>query len=384
MTRVRSSSSGGLTDENLEYEKSFDDSVVYGTNHTYTGTLVQKSITDTPTPGFYALKKCGKFLPLNGVDIVTRTDYRRASDIDVRYPGTTHMVGKYWYGNTPSITVPPPDPDRLQAVVNSAAARAASAKFDMLTFLGELRETHELLTEIAHLFNGRTASLAKEAAHFKRNPWKRFTELWLVARYGIRPMIYDARNAYLAAMHKEQGFIKGRDTSREDLNQTNVISNLDFYGRWKYQQTDTIRGTRLYRGCAYASADLFVGEKLGFDPLVTAWELTRYSFVVDWFIDIGSWLRSVRPRLLGEYLGIGSSIHDEYTFRQTLKQTSFTGAWYGSVSDVITEWSIKQYTRSPASVAFPPLMVNLNVPKMIDLAALFLAGKNNVMRILRR
>lgn len=38
-----------------------------------------------------------------------------------------------------------------------------------------------------------------------------------------------------------------------------------------------------------------IGRLIGVNPLVTAWELTTLSFVVDWFIQVGDFLQAISP-----------------------------------------------------------------------------------------
>lgn len=380
--RTRTKDEGGFTTLCLEYEKTLSGDIL-GVNETYIGNKKHKYIRDEVTPGFHQLQKCGKFLPLNGLDIYTEFEHRTAASFNVTNDLTTKMEGDYYYPEySRGIDPPSLDLDKLGECVLGAAANAATAQWDVMTFMAEAEESVETLRGIAHAFNHKTKTLAEQAARFRKNPFKAFNQLWLGWRFGVRPMISDAQNAVKAIKGVKGEWIKGRDRDSEDL--TNQKDTLhDFYGRFKLLVREKITGTRTYRGYAVAETDMLVGTRVGMDPLVTAWEVIPYSFVVDYFISIGNWVSTIRPMLVGDYLGICSSVKTEYSYRREVILAEFHEHWTGTVTNSLTEVDIEQYTRAPASVAFPAPRMELSVPKMYDVAALFLKGRADVYRILQ-
>jgi hypothetical protein len=73
------------------------------------------------------------------------------------------------------------------------------------------------------------------------------------------------------------------------------------------------------------------------DPLSVAWELLPWSFVVDWFIPIGSYLDLVNqvPSLKGRFLTT------TVRTRTNSKNPRFTGALYGNPPNGIDWWDHK-------------------------------------------
>ena len=50
--------------------------------------------------------------------------------------------------------------------------------------------------------------------------------------------------------------------------------------------------------CSFRTAGHKIDKWTSLNPLSIAWELTPYSFVVDWFVDVGSYLRNLETSLL--------------------------------------------------------------------------------------
>lgn len=381
--RERHRYTGGFDTELTNYEKLLDGTII-GVGHTYVGNLEHKYIRDEVTPGFRNLQKCGKFLPLNGVEILREYEHRQPAEWDVTNHTTTRMIGEYYYPEF-GRTIDPPLPDlaKLDRQVLGAKADAASSKFDATTWLGELAESVHMLHGIASVFNHGTKALALEAAKVRKNPWRRFNELWLGYRYGVRPMINDAKSAVEALNTHVDKFNKGRSRTSEDLT-TSVDTLHDFYGRFQLLVREKIIGKRTYRGIAYCKTDFLSDGRVQTDPFVTAWELVPYSFVVDWFINIGNYVATIRPTLLGEYFGVGSSMQTEYSYRREVVLASLTSPWDGFVTNCLTEVDISHYTRQPTDAALPAPFLELSIPHLIDIAGLFLKGRADVYRILQK
>ena len=118
------------------------------------------------------------------------------------------------------------------------------------------------------------------------------------------------------------------------------------------------------------------GGRFGFDPLLTAWELVTLSFVVDWFIDIGSWLQTYTPFAEGGLTNTGYSLKYEFE-RSYSGNVSYSGALIngkyvtgGGTSGTYTE-KIERYVRVPAAPPFfPSFKPDLNWKRGLDLVSL--------------
>ena len=135
----------------------------------------------------------------------------------------------------------------------------------------------------------RTARLRKVRASRSIEEFYRvFSEAWLEYRYGWRPLIGAAEDLKDAvdrlSQPKDSLVVSGR--SRQDIavSGTATVQWADnFWGG--YTRTAQASGTDTHRSFV---SHLIRRESaaIGVNPLVTAWELVPYSFVIDWFTGI--------------------------------------------------------------------------------------------------
>lgn len=354
------------------------------------GSEVRKFIDDVEIQGFRKLLKCGKFLPLNPVVIQTGTLKRVPGPVQVFLTGSaTSFSGDYC---SPPVfdaatMLKPLNQDLIDSTVLSAASNAANAGWDVLTFAAELSSSADTLTQAYRGFRQAVLRTADVARAYRKNPWKRFSELWLLGRYGIRPMVYDVIDAYTAFKQIVDGprdLITGRGLMTESLNREFssgwVDDGVDYDKRdmWK------ITGERTYRGVAYLRPSSLEASGIEIDVLNTAWEVVPYSFVIDRFIDIGAWVSTVTPRLTGSYDGIGSSIQETFTFESSrmwnVKPGRGSGTWSGGEST----YKVERYMRGPSSVPFPPFIPRVDWAFYADLVALIVGTDRQVKRLLGR
>jgi len=368
----------------LDYRTYPDPGISVGSYDTLAGRVRFKAIDDNLTPHYKALLKCGKFLPLNPMQVVTVDTVRHK----VHWDFASLASGWKIVGDTcgdlgiPRRLYPDaPDSAELDGLVLDASSRASSATLDVLTELFQARQDLELMRSVAHAFNSKVLDLAKEAIRSgRKNPWKRFRELWLEERFGIRPMCYlfrDMAKAYSKFLNSHV-FNVGKAASQFDISTRDLVTGDNGYQA--YMTEDVLEGKLKLKAIAYVEHRL--SNILGFDPFVTAWELTRYSFVVDWFINVSGWVSTLRPRLTGQFLGAGDSWAYDVTYTRTFTSLALHGDGTGSCPPVIWTEKTLSYTREPASVPFPSFNPNLNWAKVVDLAALFVTGREKVFRLL--
>lgn len=393
--RVRSTVKGAFDDEcrwGLTYPSQNQNTV------TWAGEREEKSITDVVTPGFHSLQKCGKFLPLNPVTIVTENVSKVAGEgqITGRWKSTGDLYQIYGgaYCPDPVWSLPLPDPSQnlINAAVTAARANAAESEWDVLTFLAEIRETTQTLAGLARVFNARTVDMAYEARRqgrrLKRNPWEMFRELWLWGRFGVRPIAYDIVSIANALSNQlvAGDLVRGRGKQVDSASDVSTWSvdggNTDtFY-------VEKLDWTRTYRGVSYIELRSDSEAKFGTDIVTTLWEVTPYSFVVDYFVNIGMWVQTLGPMLQGRYEATGYSIKTEVS--RELEMTQFakdqaSWAWTGSFGPAKNKLVREEYVRGPFSGLPPPSWdPRLTLPRLIDLAALFIGGRRNVNKIMGR
>lgn len=362
----------------------------------YSGSVHTKRIEDHTTPGFFSKLAKGECLPNNGCRIDDITETRTASHglHQLNFVGGCYRqqtIGPHWSLRTPLVVLPPHDNDIVNVVSQQARGKCLASIFDALTTLAELKQTSRLIVNAW----GRVEDFASRAAKFARRSRSlkgaavAFGEKWLEYRYGWLPAIYSAEDAMKAfnAMQNGRKLISEKSTvsvpfSLSDTKHT--TSPTGSGGMGTVNQTDSINGTRRYTGAAWGWADSTQRKYFGFDPLLTTWELVPYSFVVDWFLGVGTFIKSVSPFGGVAIAGGSCSITDDYTFEQTWDY-SYSAGEVGSGGPISTVKHVRSYLRfgnTPGAV--PVWNPNLTPERVIDAFALILAGDRRVRSLIRK
>jgi len=217
--------------------------------------------------------------------------------------GTSNVVGSLYDAQQVST--------KLDAQTK-ALAKARDMKTNVAEFFGDGRKTVHMLRDTVNrlgkaysLFRKRRyGAAAKELGIGKP---KGAANHWLEYTYGWSPLLSDAKAlAELAAQHLGLGGRPPRFTAtgssvfskkkQMNANPNNPVTWA--YGQlkgyyWQYDY-EILCHAGLLCEVEYTSAQL--AAQLGYgltDPALLAWELTPFSFVFDWFVDVGSWLESM-------------------------------------------------------------------------------------------
>lgn len=193
------------------------------------------------------------------------------------------------------------------------AVRDAQVKLQGLVVLGELRETLRMLRRPAEGLQDLIRSYLDRARALKRGKGRggarnfdqALSKLWLEYAFGWTPLlndIYDARNAFNSLLERER-IVKVSVGGREskEVGPTSVADiNVDHGGHLSLRCKDILDYTDIvrYRGAVRARAATTARDRFarfGFDPkefIPTAWELLPWSFLIDYFANIGEILES--------------------------------------------------------------------------------------------
>jgi hypothetical protein len=272
-------------------------------------------------------------------------------------------------------------------VVTSAIAESKEAVWDAMTSAATVGQTVDLFIDSWRDISGfakKAAKYARSKHKTRKNILRLFAQKWLEYRYGWLPTLYDLEDAMKAldSELKKGDIVRGKSRVVVDLSESD--SKTTFYsGDGHLFQTDTLIGTRTYRGSAYAEV-LSNKARFGADPLITGYELIPYSFVLDWVLDVGTWLQAVSPFSGAKLLGSMGSVSDEYTKMQEDYWSFDASGSSGSFSGRSTVLEVKQYTRFVHEGGVLPSWNPRITPKrVIDLVALILTGHRETMRALR-
>lgn len=211
--------------------------------------------------------------------------------------GVVIQFSPVYYGPT---TVPS---HVTSGALTDAMLDAKEMKVDLATSLAEGRQTAQLITDTASfLANAYTSLRSGDWKGFRRltgwsdKPGRTARELgktaasaWLSYRYGWTPLlssVYGAAEA-LALTARTIPPVTARGKREEDVNNSQYVGSGTDYGRF-YSTKGKVGSTARLDflpdgGCLQQLRSLGLTN-----PLLVAWELVPYSFVVDWFIPIGN------------------------------------------------------------------------------------------------
>lgn len=218
--------------------------------------------------------------------------------------------------------------DRLSRFEWTKAKAKDLAEVDMLTTLGELKETvmmfvmaYQKLAKITWSLRRKWGPMFRAAASgncvawerldralkraYSRHDWgQMYQDLWLTWRYGIRPLIFEVQG-YIDFLNGKA--LKGverwtaRSRAKAKVYRSAETTTLSLYptaGMNLQVFSQCTWAVEASGGVLYQLEMINLAIRLGLTPdkiPSTAWELTKLSFVFDWFINIGPVISALTP-----------------------------------------------------------------------------------------
>lgn len=287
----------------------------------------------------------------------------------------------------------------------------ALCSYDALTELAEAREIPELIHSSARDLSKMLSNLIR---YFGRNTMRRAFRMrprdllrhpdrilkdlgnwWMRYRYGVMPLAYSVRDV-IKVIHRGQDvrFHSKRVVSPKPTGVSLPPSTTN-YRKTEYEGSITYSAS-IFQHYMWTMAAHFQGVSM--NPLVTAWELIPYSFVMDWFVNVGDYIIRRTSSSMAQWNFASISQRDNYTkktwahLKADPKTVSYTNVlpvlWYGAAPPTNTSTTIPRpeelqllseevtnsYSRGPFDIHAAQLYYkpNLNWRRLIDSAAMSL------------
>lgn len=251
--------------------------------------------------------------------------------------------------------------DHEQVVAKAMADLYASSGFDGLTFVLELKDT-------VRMFHGAFGRLKELLTAY--DPSK-IGDAYLSARYGMRPLLSDMQvitNSIFGLKQKAsegktftgQGVITSSASDTIEAPGTAGGSNSYIIGIW---QRNTITS---YRARVYSRIK---PQELLINIPKTVYEVTRASFVLDWFINVGQWLDTMSAAVHHTDMTAAIGVKTIQTANLVGGRLRRTDGYTGQLSCSGT-YAVTTTTRMPITVkipATPDVRLNLDLLKVLDL-----------------
>lgn len=384
-------------------------------------TYEDEKIEDVVTPQFHTLRNKGR---------IVNNDYRKTDVFEKQSLGTFYIDtrkynnGVYYdgyertYSNfggevmclnansylSPSSTI---NVDYLiDKVVTQLHARISSAPMKGLVTLGELRQTMGLVNSLGQRINRAGRFLKRAASHpeFRKasisgvakalskgnriktanKSVRRLAQQWLEYRYGIRQFYFDYQSS-MKAIRSLNVPQRTRYSASETMSQTDEdTTSGPLWAPFETSYLDRFVSRRVT-----VDAGALVEPKVVMGPLQAygmdevfqaAWDLTRFSFVVDWFVNVGTKVAALSPKgdvnILATWVVVTDQINQYTEHRYTIKDNVVQGTLRETYDCSLDQcWCEKTSTtttrlRDPAVNPIPNWDINLNVGKIADLVSI--------------
>lgn len=271
-----------------------------------------------------------------------------------------------------------------QAVTNSWA-KANESDAQGLVILAEGKKTiHSLLS-----IGGRLVRICKAIKKMrlqqvaKEFSCKELQNRWMEGRYAIRPVVYDALDC-VKAINRDRTLEKFRQTYRGGASDSstasssgNVVWNYDVYGYITATKYSTVT-VSARAGVLAALSAISEATIWGLDrPFDAMWELVPFSFVVDWFFNVGKVISAWSPAM-GVQALTSWCVVDTTTSQSIVTESGHLGTWNpggvyiaeftASGGHVRKDVTTRERLVNPTRQVLPTFSVRLDSAKLLDLA----------------
>lgn len=200
---------------------------------------------------------------------------------------------------------------------------------------------------------------------------KAISSAWLEYRYGWSPLlsdIYGSLDESIRVVINNIERVKAR--SSEGLAPQSQVNAPSSVGT--FTGTVSHSGKHVCEiGIRFRTNGHDIDRWASLNPVSIAWELTPYSFVVDWFLDIGGYIRNLETSLL-----YSNSFVDGYVTRGTFTDSKFIGFIKNADSQGYAQSSLRyRYLNrtlltSYPSPRLPSFKADLGSGRLLNAAAL--------------
>jgi hypothetical protein len=214
----------------------------------------------------------------------------------------------------------------ISAAISVAATQAweksAGHLAGVLQDVAEMRQTLSMFTRplssiqpLLRSMNKSKTGFLKKGVEVGNASFSSARNLWLQYRYGIRPLVSSVQGI-LKALEKTGG--KSRETFRGSYSLNRSGSSPGSFTAWDLtcQYADDSTDLVEIRTGLIMEGGASLPQKLGVDAsglLTLPWELVPFSFVADWFLNVGSFLGALVPALSKDPLGSWVTVRRKQT-----------------------------------------------------------------------
>jgi hypothetical protein len=377
----------------------FHDSILWADGYISRHFSQEKS--SDPVPGYREILAAGGILPITPYVVTKRT----ASGIPSKFteecynevwPVSRVSKGDAHWVNELKVLSGSQVHDRRDEMLQAAAADAFSEGWQALVDLAESPKTVKMLWSAVTAFRDRRQYILKKLLRKGKRPGRtkrqarlfvqEFYNTWMEARYGWRPMMYSANDAYQAIqsyLEPEKIRVKVRKTAPTVVNHT-----PSYWARWGNStgagtgpsQSEAIHTTTVKdRGFFLGDVERSAAQGVDLNPLGTVYEIIPYSFVWDWFFNTADVLNAHfrRSHFTQSVMGTSRHIRDEFSLEFSSWNAGTADSYGGKFAAKAEHYERAPATSIPWDHSFRP---RVSPQKVVDIMAM-LSGLKDVSKM---
>lgn len=236
----------------------------------------------------------------------------------------TTYTGYSGDGTQENITSPDWDRTLVYNMALERLNRKVRGDMDLGVSLAELHSTVRMTRALNDVFNfargaGRTTGIG--STRDLANGWLQFTYGWKPLLSDVFGIADESIRRVVATLEKVKATARLTLTGQRNLTRYFLGANVPSVAQGTGSQACTIVCT-----LEVPSSSFDLARWTSLNPVSLAWELIPYSFVVDWFVDVGSYLRNLETALLYKTRFRSGYVSELYAYDGTevLKQGLYT------------------------------------------------------------
>lgn len=384
------------------------------TSSTFEKKIEKRSMTDVVTPGFKKIIASGGIINNPMKQIIEKEDCPKL-DLDFTYcsnrwgcdPARWHP---YQYGRiagpvgVTGITgdyLPLSDAINVDALkdraISKAWARVSNSEILALATLKEANSTvdglKDILLKVIRVINAIKSGNARRIK--KEIKPSELADIYMNARYNLRPLYYDCIGM-IKAFRKEVAETPERQTFRASISDVGESADSDSFTwignppGWGIDVTTHRRTgvTSRVRAGVLTELDFLIEPQFfGIDEITeTVWDLIPYSFIIDWFFNVGDVISSFAPNVGFKTLASWVVVDTTTVYTASVTSTRPFAGTAGSYNYSIVGFSFPTGTAqrvvrtiervpNPDRPLFPRLTLNLDPLKLLDLGIIMKKGR---------
>jgi hypothetical protein len=251
-------------------------------------------------------------------------------------------------------------PDGLDYLVQSAASRIYSSGHDTLTFLAELHHVRRQFLDAAKRLA--TLDFPKGIRSLSMD--------YLAARYGWRTLLFDIQDISQSLANLQVKRKRYSERTGQSISYTKTTVSTVPYAHFDVEVTlvDSVNISK--RGAVTADID---PPAFSFNPIISGWELIPFSFVIDWFVNVGKALSALSFLYFNTTYAAaqGYKIQLRRNLSTQLTNTDKDGQYKSGDVYQTASCDASMTVRQPTSVSsFPQFTIRLDDFKVLDSLAL--------------